>query len=147
MQTIARHLTVALRTNDTTLAHQDDHSASLSASHVAPSHQVAGTVSVQIVLLHVRWGWLSFPAALLLLVAALLFETIRSSQPETVGVWKSNPLAVLLNTQWQPKTDMMGAATSDRLDNIAKDLEATVVCGGIVGAGARSVLIRRRHLS
>ena len=117
MHTIAHYMTVALRANDTILAHQNDpqNKTGIPASFVAPSHRVNGTVYVQAVLLRVRWAWLVFPFALVLIVAGLLFETIRLSQPEGVGVWKNNALAVLLNTDWRPDRDHMGAATSEEI--------------------------------
>jgi hypothetical protein len=147
MHTIAHYVTVALRANDTILERQNDtnNSTHLPADYVAPSHRVAGTVYVQTVLLHVRWGWLAFPGVLLLIVAGLLFETIRTSQREALGVWKNNVLAVLLNTQWKPETDMMGATTSKQLEKIAEGLEARVIQGTGFADPERSVVIRRRH--
>jgi hypothetical protein len=145
MHTIAHYMTVALRANDTVLAQQKDpnNATSLPISYVAPSHRVIGTVYVQVVLLHVRWGWLAFPAALVLLVATVLIETIRTSQ--SVGVWKGNPLAVILNTQWRPEAGMMGANTSDRLADVAKRLEATIVRDGTLESLGHTVAIRNRH--
>ena len=147
MHTIAHYMTVALRANGTILAHQNDsqNKTDMPASFVAPSHRVKGTVYVQAVLLRVRWAWLVFPAALVLIVAGLLIETIRLSQLEGVGVWKNNALAVLLNTDWRPDRDHMGAATSEELEKLAEGLEARVVQGeGEGGEMKRMVVIREK---
>jgi hypothetical protein len=147
MYTIAHYMTVALRANDTLLERQNepDNSTRLPADYVAPSHRVNGTVYIQAVHLHVRWCWLAFPGALLLIVAGILFETIRTSRPEAVGVWKSNSLAVLLSTQWKPETGMMGATTSDELEKIAKGLEVRVVQGAGLADTKLSVVIRNKQ--
>ncbi|KAJ4346365.1 uncharacterized protein N0V89_010294 [Didymosphaeria variabile] len=148
MQTIAHYVTVALRANDTILERQKhpDNNTGISTDYVAPSHRVAGTVYVQTVLLHVRWGWLAFPVALTLVVAGLLFETIRTSRSQAIGVWKDNALAILLNTQWKPETEIMGAATSKELGMIAQGLEANIVQGEGVSSARRSVVIRNRRV-
>lgn len=54
MHTITHYVSVALRANDTILAQQNSSNNVSLANFVAPSHRVAGTVYVQIVLLHVR---------------------------------------------------------------------------------------------
>lgn len=148
MRNIAHYMTVALRANDTILARQNDptNSTGLPDDFVALSHRVNGTAYVQAVHLHVRWAWLAFPATLLVLTAVLLFETIRTSRPDNIGIWKNNALAVLLNTQWKPEPSMIGAATSDGLDKIAKGLEARVVQGAEVSGASRLVTVRKRHL-
>lgn len=149
MHTIAHYMSVALRANDTLLAQQDDvnNATRLPVDYVAPSHRVSGTVYVQTTLLRVCWKFLLFPAVLVLLAAVLLFETIRTSRPDAVGVWKVNALAILLNTQWSPAPGMMGARTGKELDDVAEALEARVVQGeGLMGA-RRSVAIRKREVS
>lgn len=83
--------------------------------------------------LRVRWGWLAFPAALAIIATALLFETIRQSQPDGVGIWKDNSLAILLNTAWRSKRENMGVATSAQLERIADKLEATSLQGEYEG--------------
>ncbi|KAF2132206.1 hypothetical protein P153DRAFT_429386 [Dothidotthia symphoricarpi CBS 119687] len=129
MYTVAQYINLALRSNDTTLHKQDDpgNSTKTPADYVAPSHRISGLVFVQAVQLRVRWPWLAFPIALIVAVIALLVGTIVASRHDKVGVWKNNPLAVLLNTAWRPDTDDMGAATSDGLEKLAKGLEARVV--------------------
>ncbi|KAF2680030.1 hypothetical protein K458DRAFT_421844 [Lentithecium fluviatile CBS 122367] len=101
--TAAHYMTVALRANDTILAQQNDphNKTNIPADFVSPSHRVAGTVYIQAIHVRARWGWLALPGVLLLLTAGLLFETIRSSRSEAVGVWGNNLLAVLLNTEWR----------------------------------------------
>lgn len=56
MHTIAHYMTVAFRANDTILAQQKDpnNATGLPVNYVAPSHRVADTVYIQVVLLHVR---------------------------------------------------------------------------------------------
>jgi hypothetical protein len=147
IHTIAHYMTVALRVNDTLLERQNkpNNSAHFPVEHLTPSHPVNGTVYIQSVHLHVRWGWLAFPAALLLIVAGILFETIRTSRLEAIGVWKSNSLAVLLSTQWKPEAGTMGATTSDELEKIAKGLEVRVVQGAGLADTKPSVVIRNKQ--
>ncbi|KAF2822638.1 hypothetical protein CC86DRAFT_469951 [Ophiobolus disseminans] len=144
IQTIAHYATIALCANDTILAHQDDihNDSGLSTSHIAPSHRVLGTAYVQVEDLKIPWGWLAFPAVLALIVAALLFETIRSSHPDNVGVWKNNALALLLNTEWRLERACIGAATSEGVEKLAKGLEARVVQDG--SDKKRMVVIREK---
>jgi hypothetical protein len=146
MHTIAHYISVALRANDTILALQNDprNAMRLPADYIAPTHRVVGTVYVQTVLLRVRWGWLAFPTVLVLIVAGVLFETILTSEPDSVGVWKNYLLALLLNTQWRPESRMTGAGTSAELEKIAKSLEVRVVRGDGVEGEQRTVSIRKR---
>jgi hypothetical protein len=81
-----------------------------------------------------------------LIVAGVLFETIRTSRHETIGVWKNNPLALLLNTQWRPESDMAGAGISAELEKIAKSLEVSVVREDGAEGAQRTVVIRERGL-
>lgn len=150
MEAIAHYATIALRANDTILERQKHANGSNAATalptdYVAPSHRVAGTVWVQTMLLHVRWAWLAFPTVLLLLATGLLFETIRMSRAQSIGVWKQNPLAVLLNTGWRPETDAMGAAaTSRELEEVAGGLEARIVGADEGRSGRRCVVVRKK---
>lgn len=146
MHTVAHYVSIALRANDTMLAQQNaaTNSTEFLSNYIAPSQRVNGTVYDQAILLQVRWGWLAFPAGLLVMTIGVLFQTIQTSHSEPVGVWKNNPLAVLLNTQWTPEPGMSGAATSAELDKLAKALEVSVVRGDEDGMPERSVMIRRR---
>jgi hypothetical protein len=147
MHTTAHYMTVALRANDTILEIQNDpeNRTHIPADYVAPRHRVVGTVFIQTTHLRVRWPWLALPAALVLVVAVLLFETIRKSRNEAVGVWKNNPLAVLMNTEWRPDRGQLGAATSDEIDEMAKQLEARVVHDSEDPQGcARRIVIRAK---
>jgi hypothetical protein len=148
MQTIAYYLTFALRANDTILAQQNDpqNKTVTSQNYVAPSHRINGTVYVQAVHLHVRWIWLTLPAALALIVAGLLFETIRLSQSDRIGIWKNNPLALLLNTEWRPEREAMGAATSAEIQNAGQTLEARVVQEGSEGEKMKRMVIVREKI-
>lgn len=150
MEAIAHYATISLRANDTILERQKHANSSnaataLSTDYVAPSHRVAGTVWVQTMRLRVRWAWLAFPTVLLLLATGLLFETIRMSRAQSIGVWKQNPLAVLLNTGWRPETDAMGAAaTSRELEDVAGALEARIVGADEGKSGRRCVVVRKK---
>jgi hypothetical protein len=96
---------------------------------VGSTYQVIGTEYIQAIHLRVRWAWLSFPAALVLIAAVILFHTMWASRPKTVGVWKNNFLALPLNTRWRPDRNMMGASTTKRLDKVIENLEARIVRG------------------
>lgn len=148
MHSIINYMNVALRANDTVLAQQNDpqNLTGIPDDFVAPSHRVAGTVYVQAVHLHVRWAWLTLPAVLLVLVAVILFETIRSSQSQAVGVWKDNPLAVLMNTEWRPDPRLMGGETSNQISQMTQRLEASIVVGSKDDFGAinRRIIIREK---
>jgi hypothetical protein len=148
MHNIAHYMTVALRANDTVLAQQNDpqNETTIPQSYVAPSHRVNGTVYVQVVHLRVRWGWLILPAALALIVAGLLIETIRLSQSDRIGIWKNNPLALLFNTEWRPEREGMGAATSAEIQKAGQTLEARVVQGGSEGEKMKRMVIVREKI-
>jgi hypothetical protein len=44
----------------------------------------------------VRWGWLAFPLAVLILSVVFFIATVLRMKPDDVGIWKSTPLAFLL---------------------------------------------------
>jgi hypothetical protein len=150
MHAIAHYMTIALRANDTILDIQNDPNnlTGIPADYVAPGHRVAGTVFVQATHLHVRWPWLSLPATLVVMVAVLLFGTITKSRNEAVGVWKNNPLAVLMNTEWRPDPGTLGAATSGEINKVAKQLEARIVHDSedAMDGARRRVVIRAKSL-
>jgi hypothetical protein len=148
MHTVAHYGTVALRANDTILAQQNDpqNKTVTSQSYVAPSHRINGTVYVQAVYLRVRWIWLTLPVALALIVAGLLFETIRLSQSDRIGIWKNNPLALLFNTEWRPEREGMGAATSAEIQKASQTLESRVVQEGSEGEKMKRMVIVREKI-
>jgi len=43
----------------------------------------------------VRWGWLAFPLAVLILSVVFFIATVLRMKPDDVGIWKSTPLAFL----------------------------------------------------
>ena len=68
----------------------------------ARNQNIDGTALTNSVCLHVRWGWLTYPASLILLTGIYLLSTILDKRPEAkdltsktntftaAGVWKSS---------------------------------------------------------
>lgn len=54
-----------------------------------------GTAWTPVVFIKVRWGWLTFPATLVLLSVAFLAVTIGQSAQGSAGLWKNSALAAL----------------------------------------------------
>jgi hypothetical protein len=149
MHTIAHNMTVALRANNT--IGQELNAGNFTnkgfRNMVGSTYQVIGTEYIQAVHLRVRWAWFSFPAALLLIAAVILFHTIWESRPRTMGVWKNNPLALLLNTRWRSDRNMLGASTTKQLDKVTENLEARIVCadnGGEEEGLEGMIVVRKR---
>lgn len=57
--------------------------------------QAVGTAWQSITFIHVRWAWLSFPAALVFAAGVLLFLTIIQSRRHDTVLWKTSLLAFL----------------------------------------------------
>lgn len=66
---------------------QDDHVS-------GPAHGIAWTDETYV---HVRWGWFTFPAALMLISALFLVAIILETSYRDILVWKSSNLALLFH--------------------------------------------------
>jgi hypothetical protein len=129
IENVAYYMTMALRSNDTTLAFQNDpaNSTGLASDYIAPSHRVAGYAYINKVHLAVTWYWLSLPAVLLVCAAVLLACTIRATHDHDVGVWKDSPLAILAHTQWGEHPTTMGGSTSAEIETSVQGVQARLV--------------------
>lgn len=56
--------------------------------------------------------------------------TMIVSRRARVGIWKGNPLALLLHTDWQPREGIAVARIADDIEELSKGLLARVVDGG-----------------
>jgi hypothetical protein len=58
-----------------------------------------GTAYKQVVLVRIRWQWITLPAALLVFALVFLLVTIFHSTRDTeqIGIWKTSALAILFN--------------------------------------------------
>ena len=127
MENLAYYMTIALRSNDTTLALQQAanplNTTNFPENFVAPSHRVQGYAYVNQVHVRVTWAWLSAPALLLVLTAALLVGTMVGTREREVGIWKDNPLALLLHAQWRGGEggEGLGRTEEDR-DRTGRDI-------------------------
>ncbi|KAJ4366794.1 hypothetical protein N0V83_007319 [Neocucurbitaria cava] len=123
---IARHMTVALRSVQTSIDLQDDNlnNGDLPNDYIAPKHRVPGLVYINKIHVLVRWGWLALPAFLAALVCALLIATILISEKENVGVWKDSPLPLLLFSRWEGerKSDIGHAQTEKDIRRAAEGI-------------------------
>jgi hypothetical protein len=64
------------------------------------THNVSvGRAFAYVIIVHVRWAWISLPAALLLFSLLFLITTVvRSTRDaDNVGIWKTSALAILFN--------------------------------------------------
>lgn len=138
---LAHYMNVAMRSNDTLLERQGRQRTNPSAQnstntesendYVAPSHRVEGTVNVMQIHVAIRWGWLAMPGALTILASILLATTIFESYRYRVGIWKDSPLAMLLNSHWEPGLGRQGegAVTAHDAARGVKGLRARFVSG------------------
>jgi hypothetical protein len=89
-------------------------------------HDVSvGRAFKNVVIVHVRWQWITLPAALLLFALIFLISTIwRASKEPSIGVWKTSALAVLFNG---PGDDVQGFVGSGKKQGYvrtkARDME------------------------
>ena len=62
-------------------------------------HDVAvGLAWKNVVIVRIRWQWITLPAALVIFALVFLATTIwRNSKEKSIGVWKTSALAVLFN--------------------------------------------------
>lgn len=126
LEHMAHYLTVALRANDTVLLQEQTGNSSA----IAPSQAVDGTVWVQEIFVRVHWEFLSLPALVLALTMVFLIITIVKSHPESVGLWKSNPLTLLLHMEnWSAPVDDP-ITTSDELGKVAAKMQVDIVMKG-----------------
>lgn len=136
VRSLAHYMTVSMRANDTILAIENGESprsfdAGFGPGFVAPSHRVEGKVFASVIHVEVRWWWLAMPAVLTILAFVLLVTTIVESYRGRVAIWKDSPLALLLNTHWEPGLERRGEGTVTAADiaNEVKGLKATFVTG------------------
>ncbi|ORY04361.1 hypothetical protein BCR34DRAFT_56804 [Clohesyomyces aquaticus] len=136
IENVAYYMTIALRSNDTILALQNDptNSTGLPSDYVAPSHRISGYAYVNQLHVSVAWPWLALPALLLVCTAVLLAATIHATHTHDVGIWKDSPLALLTHTQWRP----------DPVTGIGSGNTATEIEKSVLGLKARLVENRFR---
>ena len=62
-------------------------------------HDVAvGLAWKTVVIVSIRWQWITLPAALVLFALVFLATTIwKNSKQESIGIWKTSALAILFN--------------------------------------------------
>jgi hypothetical protein len=101
VKSFVHHLKIALHTDNTLSAYQSKHldDEEMQNTRIFEFHRVSGAVYVQKIHVQVRWAWLALPALLLLLTLLLLAAIVITSRHENLGIWKDNPLAILLHTR------------------------------------------------
>ncbi|KAF4537710.1 uncharacterized protein LTHEOB_11482 [Lasiodiplodia theobromae] len=123
LEHMAHYLTVALRANDTVLLQEQTGNSSA----IAPSQAVDGTVWVQEIFVRVHWEFLSLPALVLALTMVFLIITIVKSHPESVGLWKSNPLTLLFHIDNRSAHVDSPMTTSAELEKVAAKMQVDIV--------------------
>ncbi|KAK9415826.1 hypothetical protein SUNI508_10126 [Seiridium unicorne] len=93
MYTMTKSMTVAIRANRTNILQERENNSQL----IAPEEAVNGTVWVQQQFVSVRWGWVAFPAVLIILATIFLVATIMSTRAKHIGFWKTSPLTLLFH--------------------------------------------------
>jgi hypothetical protein len=119
----------------------------LPKNYISPKERVAGIVLVDRIHVGVRWAWLALPGVLLVLTFTLLVATIMQSRGQKVGIWKENPLALLLSARWEdPDEQGMGYARTEKdIKHAAEGLYAELIRDADVdGEGKGTMLIQRR---
>jgi len=95
MVNMASYMTTARRANDIALPQASTHNSTV----LAPDQIAAGTVWVPTQFTVVRWGFVALPLVTLVLSAVFLSVVILRTRQLRIGIWKSNPLTLLLQTQ------------------------------------------------
>jgi hypothetical protein len=129
IESLTYYTTLALRSNDTTLAFQNDpkNATGLALDYVAPSHRVKGYAYVNQIHVAVTWYWLILPALLLVCATMLLACTIRATHVQDVGVWKDSALAVLAHSEWHDRPVSVGGSTATEIEKSVQGVRARLV--------------------
>ena len=91
-ENLAASMTQQLRS--TSIDSQRLSPASLNVSGVGPAN---GTATSREILVSVRWPWLAFPVALLLIALVFFFMTLLSTSRHQLEVWKLSPFPLIFN--------------------------------------------------
>ncbi len=90
--------------------------ASLNVSGVGPAN---GTATSREILVSVRWPWLAFPVALLLIALVFFFLTLLSTSRHQLEVWKLSPFPLIFNrvddSQLAPQSEMSPVVQSVKI--------------------------------
>ena len=78
--------------------------------NLAGGGPISGTASQTYIYVSVRWGWLAFSAALVLLTCIFLGLTIFNTARHDVAVWKSSPIPLLFNGLEKEEADQLRRA-------------------------------------
>ncbi|KAG9191159.1 hypothetical protein G6011_09247 [Alternaria panax] len=143
---LVHHMNVALRSVYTFEELRRDNL--LPKDHISKKEQVVGNASIEKIHVRVRWEWLILPGVLMILTFALLVATIVQTRGQKIGVWKENPLALLLYSKFddQCKSAMDCARTEKDIWLAAGGLDAQLVVGTKAGSQhvKDMILIRRK---
>ncbi|KAH8725884.1 hypothetical protein GQ44DRAFT_706672 [Phaeosphaeriaceae sp. PMI808] len=99
---LTHKVNIALRSYNTFQDPQDNPTG-FSETYISPKERFRGSAWVSKTHVRVRWAWMTVPAMLILLVSMLLVATAVLSGENKVGIWKDNPLALLLFRGWEEK--------------------------------------------
>jgi len=136
MANMASYITTALRANDTALLQASTHNSSV----LAPDQIVSGTVWVPTQFTVVRWGFVALPLAALILSAVFLAVVILRTRQLRIGIWKSNPLTLLLQTQGGRPQGFDSFLAKGNLDTASGMMDAAkTVDARTVGAPALAI--------
>jgi hypothetical protein len=116
-------INAALRSNDTFLDSQLSDEQKQNRP-IVPSHRIVGTVIIDKTHIKVRWPWLAFPALLIIGTVILLWSTIIECEFDGVPLWKENPLAILMHTDWRRPSGSRVLTTTGDLVEASRGLKA-----------------------
>jgi hypothetical protein len=133
IETMAKFMTIALRSNDSLPLQDAEHNASI----VAPTHIVYGQMHVEVLFVRVGWVWLALPIAMLGFSVFFIATTMLRTWDGPVGLWKESPLALFFHAavgdSFCQVQDELRSDRKDMLDTVdcietaATQLEARVV--------------------
>ncbi|MCJ1466309.1 hypothetical protein MMC07_004928 [Pseudocyphellaria aurata] len=91
----------------------DSQSLSPASLHVLGVGPVKGTATSREIRVLVRWPWLAFPVALLLMALVFFFLTLLSTSRHQLEIWKLSPFPLIFNriidSQLAPQSEMLPA--------------------------------------
>lgn len=90
----------------------------------AASPRVDGRVMMDTSHVKAKWAWLTFPVILLVGAVVLLWFTIADCSSGNVPLWKDNPLALLMHSDWQRSDGPSVLRTTKDLSRTSRSLAA-----------------------
>lgn len=143
-----RHKRADVDENKLSTDHDKNDEDQLREIFISPEERWKGESLVEILHVRARWSWLLLPGLLMTLTFVLLLATIVQTRGQKIGVWKENPLALLLFSKFDDKCKPTAnsARTEKDIRMAAEGLDAQLTVSAEAGSPhvKDRILIQRR---